>query len=174
MASVPRTAPEAVDAGWHSAEEAVAAPDGDGTDEEEDARYRVDALEPATGQTSVLDRNAIRSALSWTYLRGAVREDPVFGALLALLVLQALLMIVYLNPLAIVGGVALVWGVLTMQRWAYWLALIASAILALYHFLILLAMGWNVEGLGLGIYCVIIVVNLGVVCLLLARRNDFG
>jgi hypothetical protein len=103
-------------------------------------------------------------------------EDALFAALLVALALQALLVVARLNAVAMIGALAVLWAVLTLQPLGYWLALGASALMALSHGAML---GIALSGKGeiavwpVAYAAAVGALNLFVVVALLARRNRF-
>ena len=133
-------------------------------------RYRV---EPAPGQVGQ-DCDGVRKALSWGHIRDLARQDPVFGLLLALLVLQAIVVVAGGSPMAIIGAAAIICGIIILNVWAFWGALVVSAMLALWH-LRLLSVADEVGGTGgMVFFGAVAGLNLLIVGLLLARRERFS
>lgn len=132
--------------------------------------YRVEPAPRQVGQ----DWDGVGKALSWGYIRDLAGQDPVFGLLLALLVLQALVVVAAGTPLAIIGAVAIIWGIITLHMLAFWGALTVSAMLALWH-LRLLSVADEVGGTGgMVFFGAVAGLNLLIVGLLLARRQRFS
>jgi hypothetical protein len=181
LPACPHCAAAAPAAGAPPAATGAQAPPGHGPTEgvalpprqESDDRYRVEPMKPAPGQAGQ-DWIGVGRALSWAHIRDLARQDRVFGTLLALLVLQALMVVASGKVVAIIGALAIIWGILILNVWAYWGALIISAMLALWH-LRLLAQADEIAGTGgMVLFGAIAAMNLMIVGLLLARRERFG
>jgi hypothetical protein len=136
--------------------------------------YRAEPVEVAAGQAGEVNWAGVKGVLNWTYVRALAREDKALGVVLAVLALQALLTTLNLNFVATAGGLAIIWGILTLQRWAYWFAMLLSAGIALWH-LRLITVAQEIAGVGgLALYGAIGVLNLLVIVLLVARQERFG
>jgi hypothetical protein len=159
--------------GGPSAPPTPAPPPGPSAKEETDSRYTVEPLPPAPGQAST-DWRGIRAALSWSQLRHLAREDGLFAALLVALAAQALLAFARLNPWAIVGAVGLLWAVLTLQRWAYWLAMALAGVQVLVHTVLALVFaGAETNDVALAMAFALAMVGLNLfIALALAVKSD--
>jgi len=84
----------------------------------EDLSYRVESLPPAAGQ---------EAPGSWAYIKAIVRGDKVFGALLVLLALNTFFLFASGRFVTTAISAGILWGVLTLQRWGYTMAMALSA-----------------------------------------------
>jgi hypothetical protein len=143
---------------------------------EQTLSYRVEPLPPAPGQKDGADWAELRRRTGWSQVKALASEDALFAALLVALALQALLVVARLNAVAMIGALAVLWAVLTLQPLGYWLALGASALMALSHGAML---GIALSGKGeiavwpVAYAAAVGALNLFVVVALLARRNRF-
>ncbi len=140
------------------------------------ADYRVERLPPAPGQTDGTDWEVVKGVLSWGHLKEMARQDALFGWLLAALALQGALTLVRPNFWVIAGAAALIWGVLTLQRWGYYLALVLAGLEAFGHLVLLSVVhsgGREVEAWVTGYALVVAGLNLFILIALLARRQLF-
>jgi hypothetical protein len=137
-------------------------------------RYRVEPLPPAPGQVGSGLTEA-RGVLSVEHVRTVVREDRTLGWALGAMGLQFVLIACTLNLWAILGAVAVIWGVLAFQRWGLWLALATSMVQVGGHAIVLAAL--RVKGLvspgALAYFVAIFGLNLLIVVVLIARRERF-
>jgi hypothetical protein len=137
-------------------------------------RYRVEPLPPAPGQAGSGLTEA-RGVLSVEHVRTVVTEDRTLGWALGAMGLQLVLIAFTLNLWAILGAVAVIWGVLAFQRWGLWLALATSMVQVGGHAIVLAAL--RVKGLvspgALAYFVVIFGLNLLIVVVLIARRERF-
>lgn len=138
--------------------------------------YRVEPLPLAPGQKDGVDWAEVRQRTGWSQIKALASEDGLFAALLVALALQAVLVIARLNAIAIIGALAVLWAVLALQPVGYWLALGASALMALSHGAML---GVTLSGEGeIAVWPVVYAaavgaLNLFIVVALLARRDRF-
>ncbi len=140
------------------------------------ADYRVDPLPPAPGERDKMAWEEVRGVLSWSYLKEMARQDPLFGWLLAALALQGVLTLARPNFWAIAGAAALIWGVLTLQQWGYYLALMMAGLQVFGHLVLLSVIhsgGGEVDAWVTGYGLVIVGLNLFIFIALLARRHLF-
>lgn len=138
--------------------------------EDMDQRYRVEPMEVAPGQ---------ESETSWAYIRGIARADKLFAAVLVILALKALSSFVMFSALGILVSGAILWGVLSLQSWGYWLAMIFS-LLDLLWALTMLGMGMAAATQSGAMSLMLILgswrllANGFVVLVLYSRRQHFG
>ncbi|MFB3881489.1 MAG: hypothetical protein ACE149_09495 [Armatimonadota bacterium] len=143
---------------------------------EHEASYRVEPLPPAPGQGPGVDWNQVRERARWAGLAADAREDRLFAALLVALAIQAVLVIATLNPLAILGALALFWVVLARQLIGLWLGLGLATVLALSHLVMLrslLVAGQQTSALLLAYAAVTAALNTFIAVALWARRGRF-
>jgi len=144
---------------------------------EQTLSYRTDPLSPAPGQKDGVDWAEVRQRTGWSQIKVLASEDGLFAALLVALALQALLVVAKLNAVAIIGALAALLAVLMLQPVGYWLALGASALMALSHGA-MLGVALQAEG-EIAVWPVtyaaaVAALNLFIVVALLARRDRFG
>jgi hypothetical protein len=140
------------------------------------ADYRVEPLPPAPGQADGMDWEAMKGVLNWGHIREMIRQDVLFGWLLAALALQAALTLMRPNFWVIAAAAVLIWGVLTLQRWGYYLALALAGLQALGHFVLLSVVrsgGQEVEAWVTAYALAVAALNLFILLALIARRHLF-
>jgi hypothetical protein len=135
-----------------------------------DGVYRPQPLEPAPGQ---------EPETSWEYIRGIARADKLFAAVLAILALELLVSLLSCSVIGVIISGAVFWGVLSLQWWGYWLAIILS----------LLGLLWALVGLAIGMVSAIQTGTIGllfiypaisaaghvfILLVLFTRRQHFG
>jgi hypothetical protein len=137
-------------------------------------RYQVDPLPPAPGQRAGTDWAGVRETTRWANITAQAREDRLFGGLLIALAVQTLLVVAQLNALAILGAVAVLWGVLSQQQMGYWLGLLASVALALLHGAALFAAArQDIPAVALIFPSCVMALNVFIVGALVSRRDRF-
>jgi len=57
-----------------------------------------------------------------------IRSDPAWGVLLGLLFLDVVVAFVHLNILSLILDALILWGVFTLQRWAYYVAMVLTSL----------------------------------------------
>jgi hypothetical protein len=135
-----------------------------------DERYRVEPMEVAPGQ---------EPETSWVYIRGIARADKLFAAVLVILALKVLSSFMMFSVLGIFLSGAILWGVLSLQWWGYWLAIIFS-LLDLLFALLMMASGMT-SAMQSGMIDLMLIgaawragANMFVVLVLYSRRQHFG
>ena len=76
-------------------------------------------VEPAPGQ---------EEPGSWAYIKGIMRADKVFGALLVLMALEAAAELAWGSWPGAIVSVVILWGVLTLQWWGYLVAMALTTV----------------------------------------------
>lgn len=135
-----------------------------------DERYRVEPMEVAPGQ---------EPETSWVYIRGIARADKLFAAVLVILALQVLVGFMAGSLFSAIIGGLIVWGVLSLQWWGYWLALLGALVGLLVSAAwagigMAAAIGTGTVGLGLIYFAVSAATNLFIALVLFTRRQHFG
>jgi len=79
----------------------------------------VEPLPPTPGQEPIG---------SWANITAIMRYDPLFGAVLGLLALNALLQAVMQAWFSAVIAAAMLWGIVTFRSWGYWIVMVGAGL----------------------------------------------
>ncbi len=136
--------------------------------EDMDQRYRVERMAPAEGQAP---------EMSWKYIGGLVRADRLFGVMLGMLGLGVVVLFLMGKWISAFMVGVMVWGVLTLQRWGYVMAMAVAGVFSVVLVVAVvsaLVLGKQQVGFSVAYFSALLAVNVFVIGVLFARRGRFG